>query len=269
MSHRHILDVLEISRARCPSCHRRSAQDDLSMRCAWSRSFETFVDRWMDEKVFVDVEEGWFKRALEERATATPRRDDSNRWMRDGAQMTIEKRARSTLIGGGCGAGVRRATTLARSTLPVAGPLDAPIPSFDTTDGSAQESFVIARHWELLTRLRERTKRTVRVVTIIITVIVIINVRHQVTRARWTSIRNKTKTKSGVTHSSITRDNDPSTVVRALAPRVSGSSLGATPTDASRTVPAGSLRSACTRVHNQAVSRDSPHVYVPGVHVES
>jgi len=70
----------------------------------------------VDDKVFVDVEEGWFKRALEERATATPRRDDSNRWMRDGAQMTIEKRARSTLIGGGCGAGVRHATTLARST---------------------------------------------------------------------------------------------------------------------------------------------------------
>ena len=70
----------------------------------------------VDDKVFVDVEEGWFKRALEERATATPRRDDSNRCMRDDAQMTIEKRARSTLIGGGCGAAVRHATTLARST---------------------------------------------------------------------------------------------------------------------------------------------------------
>ena len=128
--------------------------------------------------------------------------------------------------------------------VPVAGPLDAPIPSFDTTDGSAQESFVIARHWELLTRLRERTKRTVRVVTIIITVIVIINVRHQVTRARWTSIRNKTKTKSGVTHSSITRDNDPSTVVRALAPRVSGSSL-----DADRRESNGSRRVSEIRVY--------------------
>lgn len=37
----------------------------------------------VDDKVFVDVKAGWFKRALEERETATPRRDDSNRWMRD------------------------------------------------------------------------------------------------------------------------------------------------------------------------------------------